>query len=354
MIRAVLAFVALCACVQTAHAGSDKPLTIDSVNGAQWSAGKSGEMGAGTRATIFKAQVLLDRAGFSSGVIDGRDGDNFRNALKSYQQQNSMDPTGKLDEATWAKLAETSSAPVVITYLITSKDVQGPFTDVIPRDYEQMARLDRLGFHSPRERIAEKFHMDEDVLVRLNKGEDFARPDTNIIVANVARANSKSSAKNAGNVGSRDGASGKRRSETKRKGDIRVEVNKSKGFVRVVAEDGRQIAFYPASVGSEEKPAPSGTLEVRAIAENPTYRYNPDFNFKGQKATEPVTIAAGPNNPVGAVWIALSADSYGIHGTAHPEKVGKAESHGCVRLTNWDALALAKIVKKGTRVDFVE
>jgi lipoprotein-anchoring transpeptidase ErfK/SrfK len=95
-------------------------------------------------------------------------------------------------------------------------------------------------------------------------------------------------------------------------------------------------------------------LQVRAVAENPTYRYNPDFKFKGQKATEPVTIAAGPNNPVGAVWIALSEATYGIHGTAHPETVGKAESHGCVRLTNWDALALAKMVKKGTRVEFIE
>ena len=354
MFRISLVIAALCACMLTAQAAADKPLTIDSVNGAQWDASKQGEATAQQRAVIFKAQVLLDRAGFSPGVIDARDGDNFRNALKSYQQQNDIEPTGKFDEPTWTKLTGTSSAPAVTTYVITSKDVQGPFTGAIPKDYEKMAELDRLGFHSPRERIAEKFHMDEDLLVHVNKGADFARPDTNIIVANVAGVDGKSSTTQAANVGSRNDASGKSRSEAKRKGDIRVEVNKSKGFVRVLAEDGRQIAFYPATVGSEEKPAPSGILEVRGVAENPTYRYDPDFKFKGQKASEAVTIAPGPNNPVGAVWIALSADSYGIHGTAHPEKIGKTESHGCVRLTNWDALALAKIVKKGIKVEFIE
>lgn len=354
MVKNALVIAALCACISVAQAAADRPLTAESINAAQWSAGKQGEAGAQNRAVILKAQVLLGRAGFSPGVIDARDGDNFRNALKSYQGQNDIEPTGKLDEPTWGKLAGISSVPVVTTYVITSKDVQGPFTGAIPKDYEKMAELDRLGFHSPRERIAEKFHMDEDLLVSVNKGADFAQPDTNIIVANVAGVDGKSSTKQTANVGSRDDASGKSRSKPERKGDIRVEVNKSKGFVRVLGENGRQVAFYPATVGSEEKPAPSGTLEVRGVAENPTYRYNPDFKFKGQKAREAVTIAPGPNSPVGTVWIALSADSYGIHGTAHPEKIGKTESHGCVRLTNWDALALAKIVKKGTQVEFVE
>jgi lipoprotein-anchoring transpeptidase ErfK/SrfK len=124
--------------------------------------------------------------------------------------------------------------------------------------------------------------------------------------------------------------------------------------VRVLAPDGTLLALYPATIGSEEKPAPSGTLKVVRVARDPTYTYNPDFKFKGVKAKHELKIAPGPNNPVGSVWIALNQKTYGIHGTADPTKVGKVESHGCVRLTNWDALALAKMVRKGTPVVFVE
>jgi lipoprotein-anchoring transpeptidase ErfK/SrfK len=116
----------------------------------------------------------------------------------------------------------------------------------------------------------------------------------------------------------------------------------------------RLTAFYPDSIGSDDKPAPSGAFEVRSVARNPTYRYNPKYAFKGQKTNKPVEISPGPNNPVGLVWIALSAPSYGIHGTPDPDKVSKTESHGCIRLTNWDALALAKLVRKGTRVQFLD
>src|SRR5262249_43537136 len=111
--------------------------------------------------------------------------------------------------------------------------------------------------------------------------------------------------------------------------------------------------FYPATVGSTEKPAPSGRLKVTGIAHNPTYRYNPDYAFKGVQAREPFTIEPGPNNPVGLVWIGLSAEGYGIHGTPDPSKISKAESHGCIRLTNWDALQLAAALARGTPVDFI-
>src|SRR4029077_6097256 len=122
--------------------------------------------------------------------------------------------------------------------------------------------------------------------------------------------------------------------------------------VRVLAKDGALLASYPASVGSEEKPAPSGMLKVVRVGRNPTYTYDPEFKFRGVKANEKLHIAPGPNNPVGLVWIALNEKSYGIHGTPEPSKVGKTESHGCVRLTNWDALALAKLVRKGMPVEF--
>ena len=119
-------------------------------------------------------------------------------------------------------------------------------------------------------------------------------------------------------------------------------------------KDGKLIAFYPASIGSEEKPAPSGMSKVTNIVKNPPYTYNPKYEFKEVKAAQKFTIKPGPNNPVGLVWIALTGEGYGIHGTPEPEKVGKAGSHGCVRLTNWDALELAGMVDKGTPVEFID
>ncbi len=347
MLREMVVIAALGGALGLAQAATES-MSLEAINAAEWNAGKKTESGP----AILKAQVLLARAGFSSGVYDARDGENFRKALKSFQQQNALEPSGKLDAETWRKLTESAAEPVVVTYTIAVEDVKGPFVDKIPKDYREMSELKRLAFRNPREALAEKFHMDEDLLATLNKGQDFKRPGTTIIVANVRQADE---AKEKSNSGSREGRGAKSRAANKpRKENIRIEVNKSERTVRVLGEDGRQIAFYPASVGSEEKPAPSGTLEVRAVAQNPTYRYDPEFNFKGQKAKEPVDIAAGPNNPVGSVWIALSAETYGIHGTPHPEKVSKAESHGCVRLTNWDALALAKLVTKGTKVDFID
>ena len=219
----------------------------------------------------------------------------------------------------------------------------------IPKDYEKMAELEELGYRSARELLAEKFHMSEDLLAALNKGKDFDQPGAEIIVANVAPLELEK-------LGSkRAGAKVQMASEGNEKGKAeRVEVNKTERAVRVFDREGKLLAYYPASIGSTEKPAPSGKVEVRSIALNPTYRYDPKYEFKGQKATEPVEVSPGPNNPVGLVWIAFSAESYGIHGTPEPDKISKTESHGCVRLTNWDALSLAKFVRKGTPVEFVE
>jgi len=132
----------------------------------------------------------------------------------------------------------------------------------------------------------------------------------------------------------------------------KIEVNKDKQTVKAYDQSGELVAFYPATVGSEEKPSPVGTFKIISIDRNPNYRYNPKYKFKGVKTKRPFVIGPGPNNPVGIVWIGLSADGYGIHGTPDPSRVSKSESHGCVRLTNWDALALASMVKKGVPVQF--
>src|SRR5262249_12648525 len=255
-------------------------------------------------------------------------GESFANALRAFQSQNGLPVSGDLDAATFEKLTQDAE-PALIDYTISAKDVAGPFSDKIPRKFEKKARLKRLGYTGPAEMLGERFHMSENLLAALNRGKDLDQPGTVITVANI---NVKPAALDAG-VG-------------------KVEVDKTQKSVRVLAQDGKLLAFYPASIGSEEKPAPSGTLKVVRVAHNPTYVYNPEFGFKGVKAKTKLKIGPGPNNPVGLVWIALNEKSYGIHGAPEPEKVGKAASHGCIRLTNWDALALASMVKKGTVVDF--
>jgi lipoprotein-anchoring transpeptidase ErfK/SrfK len=317
-------------------------LTAQAVNDARWSAtaSRSGPV-------LLKAQVLLDRAGFSPGAIDARDGENFDKALRAFQQSRELDPTGKLDQATWDQLVRTSDEPVLRNYATTAADVSGPFVKSIPKDFQKMARLGRLAYRSPRQLVAERFHMSEQLLAGLNKGRDLGRAGTGMVVAGVSplempKPSRRDGGRHANPAAARD---------SDRVG--RVVVDKSERSVRVLGANGALIAYYPATIGSTEKPAPSGTFEVRGVSYDPTYRYDPRYHFKGQQASAPVTVAPGPNNPVGLVWIELSAESYGIHGTPDPDKISKTASHGCVRLTNWDALALAARVRKGTPVDFV-
>jgi lipoprotein-anchoring transpeptidase ErfK/SrfK len=301
-------------------------LSLEDVNKAELTAPSA----KSSSAVNVKAQVLLDRASFSPGVIDGRRSETYANALRAFQQRYGLNVSGALDDATWKKLTE-SREPALITYTITAADIRGPFVEKIPDDYAQKAELARLDYTGPLELLAERFHMDEKLLRQLNPGQSFDQVGTVIAVANV---NVKPVALNARGV--------------------KLEADKTRSMVRVLARDGTLLAAYPASIGSEEKPAPSGQLKVVRIAHAPTYTYNPEFKFRGVEADRELKIAAGPNNPVGAVWIALNQRSYGVHGSAEPHKVGKIGSHGCVRMTNWDALALARIVRKGTVVEFVE
>jgi lipoprotein-anchoring transpeptidase ErfK/SrfK len=299
--------------------------------------------------TVLQAEVLLARAEFSPGAIDGRDGDNFANALHAFQQANGL-PVGRLDEQTLASLAQLSNEPVVAEYTIQPDDVAGPFAPVIPQDFEKMAQLPRLAYCSPRQLLAEKFHMSEGLLAALNPGRNFTEAGTAVTVANLPPISQNQDGR--GNSGQGSGSSREPKAAAG-PAAARVVVDKPSHAVLVYGADNRLLAFYPASIGSAEKPAPSGRFAVRSVAYDPTYTYNPAYGFKERKTERKVTVRPGPNNPVGLVWIGLSAKGYGIHGTPDPDKVGKTQSHGCVRLTNWDALSLAKLAKKGTPVDFL-
>jgi lipoprotein-anchoring transpeptidase ErfK/SrfK len=278
------------------------------------------------KAYLTRAQVLLDRAHFSPGVIDGQEGANLTLAISAFQEAHRLTVDGKLSPATWDALV-ADSAPAVTDYLITPEDAAGPFVASIPTDdYEAMAKLPALSYTSPLEALAEKFHMDEPLLQALNPGVDFGKAGTTIIVAALGG----------------EGLDGK---------VTRIEIDNAKGVLKAYADGDKLLAVYPATVGSTERPAPVGEWAVNTVAPRPTYTYDPSrLTFGKPKAK--LTVKAGPNNPVGSTWIDLTKDTYGIHGTPDPKLVNKRASHGCVRLTNWDAAELGAAVVKGAKVVF--
>jgi len=278
---------------------------------------------------VLKAQILLDRARFSPGAIDAMPGGNFNRALAVFQRWNRL-PEGVLDNATWDRLVETSKEPVLVDYVISAEDVKGPFVADIPSDLEKMSELKRLGYRNARELLAEKFHMDEALLALLNPAQSFEKAGAHITVANVERKP----------VGQRV---------------TRITVSKAERSLMAFDANGGIIAFYPASIGSADTPSPpAGVHKVRNAAANPIYYYKPSLQLGAMGASRSLKLARGPNNPVGTMWIGLERPSYGIHGTPEPDKVGLAFSHGCVRLTNWDVVALAYMVRKGTEVVFLD
>jgi lipoprotein-anchoring transpeptidase ErfK/SrfK len=314
----------------------------DSINAANF----TGKLPSGDRLSplAVKVQVLLDRARFSPGEIDGKFGDNVEKALLAFAEANNLAAGKILTPEIWAKLQPAAGDAVITDYVLTEQDLKGPYIEKLPVKMEDMRSLKALSYTGPKEALSERFHMSQDLLAELNPAAKFDHAGDRIKVVNLP--NDKQTAKTP-----------HAKTPQAKPAQIkaaRVEVDKTRETVKAFAKDGTLIAFYPATVGSEEKPTPSGTLKVVSVQSNPTYRYDPKFKFKGVASTEPFTINPGPNNPVGIMWIGLSQAGYGIHGTSDPSRVSKSESHGCVRMTNWDVERLGQSVKKGVEVMFVE
>jgi lipoprotein-anchoring transpeptidase ErfK/SrfK len=278
---------------------------------------------------IIREEVILDRARFSPGVIDGKPGTNQRHALAAFQTAQGLPATGDLDAATWQALTK-DGAPVAANYTITAADVAGPFAPDVGEDFVKLAALPNGPlFSTPLEALATQFHMSQALLTALNPGADFTKAGTVLVVAAPGGAPFA-------------------------KGDVkRIEVSKAHAQLTAYGDNDAILAVYPATVGSTERPSPSGTHKINGVAWNTDYEYDPSKLHWGPRSHGKLHIKPGPKNPVGVVWIDLNAPSYGIHGTPDPTKIGKTASHGCVRLTNWDALALAHGVKPGVIVTFV-
>ena len=294
--------------------------------------------------SLVKLQILLDRAGFSSGEIDGTAGSNVRKAISAFQDARGLSRAGRSDDATLQALSSAELTEPLVNYTISDKDAAGPYAESIPKDLMEQAKLTHMGYASILEGLGEKFHSNPNLLQKLNPESHFLAGDT-ILVPNVF--NLPDDAQTQNNSAPKSG-----KARLRAKGHYTILVTELTSDVVLKNPDGEILFHAPATVGSEHDRLPIGGWKVTTIHRNPVYSYNPELFWDADPAHSKAKIAAGPNNPVGLVWIGLNAPNFGLHGTPEPGKIGHSESHGCVRLTNWDALRLASLIKVGTDVIF--
>ena len=278
------------------------------------SAGSSGS-------SVLRVQILLDRAHFSPGEIDGHYGGNTRRAVAAFNNAHQLRGKERVEATTWVEL-NRDEAPSIVPYVVTSEDVAGPF-EKLPVETIDKAKLSALGFESPLEGFGEKFHASPRLLRALNPGAAFDKAGVEIQVPNVERP------------------------PFAKTHDMSIRVSETDHSVVALGPDGNVMARYPATVGSENDPLPVGEWRISSVSWNPSFNYNPVLFWDSEPSDEKAKLPPGPNNPVGVVWIDLSKPHYGIHGSPEPSVIGGSTSHGCIRLTNWDALELSHLVPAG-------
>ncbi len=283
----------------------------------------------------LRGQILLDRLGFSPGEIDGRSGSNLRRAVEAYQRAHQLATSGTLDDATMMSLDQSAGAgPVLVAYQIIESDLAGPFAPSIPADLVEQSKLPSLDYRTPLEALAERFHCSPSLLMQLNPEATFAQAGEQILVPDVTSAAPADPA--AANAGA----------------GLTIVVRKATSALTVEDANGHVVFHAPVTTGSEHDPLPIGTWKVTGVRRMPEFFYNPALFWDADRSHSKARLAPGPNNPVGVVWIDLSKPHYGIHGTPEPSRIGHVQSHGCVRLTNWDAQRVAQWARPGMKVVF--
>lgn len=308
----------------TNSAVSKASWTLEGINNAEWYE----NIGRGQFPVYARAHVMLNNAHASPGAIDGSSGMNTLKAISSFQQMQGLEPSGTLTKETWDRLISLQgNKPAFVTYTITEADLKGPYAASIPRDYAQQAKMKGLYYTSPLEMLAEKFHMDEAFMKKLNPNASFKKAGERITVTNI-------------------------RNELPENIHLIV-AHKGVKQLYLFNSQNQMVGSFPATIGSAQTPSPTGTYKITGVAPNPWYSYSPS-NFVQGNNNKPLSLPPGPNGPVGNIWIGLSKKSFGIHGTPNPSLISKTASHGCIRLTNWDANDLGKKVKAGVTVKFLE
>ena len=304
-----------------AKGSSNKALDIDAFNNSiENPLLRSGSKGP----AVARAQILLDRAWFSCGEIDGRFAANMQRMVKAYQTAHGLKPTGTVTAETWKSLRDDSS-PLLSRYAVTDKDLAGPF-EKTPTAMDERAKMKALVYESPEEALAEKFHTSTAYLKQLNGGQKI-EVGKDIIVPNVT--DSRSPLKAAS-----------------------IQIDKSERVLYVLDGQQRPVAGFPISIGNEKNdPLPLGAMAIKNEVKNPSFTYNPALLKNAPKDAKKVDIAPGPNNPVGSIWLGLTKPHWGIHGTPNPSNVGHSETNGCIHMTNWDAERLSTLVKAGFKVN---
>jgi len=331
---------------------------------------------------VLAAQIMLDRSGFSPGEIDGKAGPNFQKALTAFQESRGLPTSGLLDEATAERLHDDNGDdPAVVTHVLTDVDVAGPFQAAIPADLVQQSKLPALGYRNTLEALGEKFHASPALLQTLNKGQTFATVGEQVVVPNVVvwdgtqvtHTKNPALTKNTKITKDAKATQGRQTTQSPRlpqtaqaaqaaqsaqsaddaaAAGIRIVVTKRSSALTVEDEGGRVLFYAPVTTGSSHDPLPIGTWKVTVVQEMPAFHYNPKLFWDANPSQSQATIRPGPNNPVGVAWIDINKEHYGIHGTPEPSTVGHTQSHGCVRMTNWDVRRLLEWARPGTPVVF--
>lgn len=306
-----------------ARASEDRVFTAAEIDAAEYA---GGGLPSGRSPLTAKVQLLLDRSGTSPGVIDGFKGGMSRSAIMAFERRAGLPVDGELDPHVWNLLQGYAERPVTQSYTITEADAQG-LVDSIPTDFAEKALMDSMGYTSVAERLAERFHMDERFIQMLNPGIAFVPGNTIKVMAPNPPIRGQAT---------------------------RILIDKENRRVAAFNAQGKMLVDYPATIGSAATPSPVGNHNIRNVAINPNYTYNPAVNFQQGDNDRKLVIPPGPNGPVGTVWIGLTKPTYGIHGTPTPSQLFRNQSMGCVRLTNWDAEELARLVSiGGTTVEFL-